>query len=72
MVALLDFIRQKEFDLKDADLSYLRIAAYHGLETDTNNFNEQNMGPLDIKAKEYLEQFMTKEGKKILSNFLKI
>ena len=58
---LLDFARQKKFELRGADLSYLRITAYRGLETDTNNFNEQNMSSLDIRAKEYLEQFMTKE-----------
>jgi len=58
---LLDYMTQKEYDLKDPELSNLRVTAYRGLETDTNNFNEKSMSQVDIKAKEYLEQFLTDE-----------
>ncbi|MFP4111789.1 MAG: DHH family phosphoesterase [Candidatus Woesearchaeota archaeon] len=61
---LLDYMRQKDYDLSASELSTLRILSYLGMKTDTNNFHRKRMTGLDHTALEYLIGFMNDDDYK--------
>lgn len=63
----INYFMKKGIPIDSPEDSALRVASYYGIETDTANFLDDLMKPLDKEAKMYLESILTDEDEEMLA-----